>query len=51
IKVYDRLGQSVIEQVSNGGSTQIDLSLLNSGLYFIQATGPQKTLTGKVLKQ
>ena len=51
IKVYDQTGKRVIEHNSTIGKIQINLSALNSGLYFIQITGDKKVFTGKVIKQ
>ncbi|MFN4083874.1 MAG: T9SS type A sorting domain-containing protein [Bacteroidia bacterium] len=51
IKVYDQTGKHVIEQNSTIGKIQINLTNLNSGLYFIQITGGKKVFTGKIIKQ
>ncbi len=50
IKIFDQTGKCVLEQTSNTGKVQINLTTLTAGLYFIQASGNKKTLTGKVIK-
>lgn len=51
IRVYDPTGKRVIENNSTIGKIQINLSALNSGLYFIQIIGDKKVFNGKVIKQ
>lgn len=51
IRVYDQTGKRVIEQNSTIGKIKINLTALNSGLYFMQIIGDKKELTGKVIKQ
>lgn len=51
IKIYDQTGKCVLEQNSTTGKTQINLTTLTSGLYFIQVSDDKKIFTGKVIKQ
>lgn len=51
ISIYDQTGKKVLEQKITTNKTQLDLTNLNSGLYFIQANSDKKTFTGKVIKQ
>ncbi|MBU3682260.1 MAG: T9SS type A sorting domain-containing protein [Flavobacterium sp.] len=51
IKIYDQTGKCMLEQNSTTGKTQINLTTLTSGLYFIVVSGGKKTYTGKVIKQ
>ncbi len=51
ISIYDQTGKKVLEQKTATSKTQLDLTYLNSGLYFIQAHTDKKTFTGKVVKQ
>lgn len=51
IKVFDQTGKCVIEQNSTTGKIEINLSLLNSGLYFTQITGDNTVYIGKIIKQ
>lgn len=51
IKIFDQKGKCVIEHKSATGKTQINLSGLDSGLYFIRVSGDKKIFTGKVIKQ
>lgn len=44
ITVFNQLGQTEFIQKSKVGNNQIDLSKLNSGIYFIQLTGEKKYL-------
>ncbi len=51
LKVFDQTGKCVMERNKMTGKIQINLTALNSGLYFIQVTGDKKIFTGKVVKQ
>lgn len=51
ISIYDQTGKKVLEQKTATSKTQLDLTNLNSGLYFIQVWGDKKMFTGKVIKQ
>ena len=50
IELFDQKGKCVIEHKSATGKTLINLSGLDSGLYFIRVSGERKILTGKVMK-
>ena len=51
IKLFDQTGNCVLEQNSASGKNQINLTNLNSGLYFIQISGDKNIFIGKVIKQ
>lgn len=51
IKIFDQAGKCVLEQISNTSRTQINLTTLTSGLYFIQVSSNKKIFTRKVIKQ
>ncbi len=51
IKIFDQTGKCVLEQNSAFGKNLINLTSLNSGLYFIQILGDKKTFNGKIVKQ
>jgi plastocyanin len=50
-KIYDVLGKLVAQGVANGNISEIDMSNLKSGLYFINATSGNLQSTFKVTKQ
>jgi hypothetical protein len=51
LKIYEQSGKCVLEKKSVTGKIEIDLSNLNSGLYFIEASSSNMTYTGKVVKK
>lgn len=51
IEVYDVLGNQIITQKNNKTNFQVDLSALNSGMYFVKVNSEGKQKTIKVLKQ
>lgn len=51
VKVFNLLGQVVIDQKVNGLSGTLEVSTLKSGAYLVQITGEGQTGTYKLLKQ
>lgn len=52
VRVMDGLGNLVLTQEVNGAvTTQLDLSKLNAGIYFVQASDGNKSVTSKFIKQ
>jgi len=51
IKVYDQIGKCVIENNFKSGKTEIDLSILREGLYFVRVSNNKKVYSGKIIKQ
>jgi len=49
--IYNTIGQELVGNTVNGFQGRIDLSVLNSGLYFIQFSGEQGLKTIPVLRQ
>ncbi|MDC7999535.1 T9SS type A sorting domain-containing protein [Aequorivita todarodis] len=50
-KIYNILGKMVAQGAANGNITEIDMSNLQSGMYFINATSGELQATFKVTKQ
>ena len=50
ITVFDITGQIAFIQKSKVGNNKVDLSNLNSGIYFVQVMGDKKIFSGKILK-
>jgi hypothetical protein len=51
LKIYDQNGKCVLEQISTTSIIKLDLTSLNSGLYFIRILGDKNVYTGKIVKQ
>lgn len=50
IKVYNLLGEVVLTKTPNAAETSLDISQLQSGAYFIKASGNKVTSTQKLIK-
>ncbi|WP_162927080.1 zinc-dependent metalloprotease [Flavobacterium psychrotrophum] len=50
-KLYNMLGQLVIEKQLNSADAALDVSALNNGAYLLQITSGDKTQTSKIIKQ
>jgi hypothetical protein len=50
-KIYNILGKLVAQGSANGNITQINMTSLESGMYFINATSGQLQTTFKIAKQ
>ncbi|HBC03367.1 MAG TPA: hypothetical protein DC015_04005, partial [Aequorivita sp.] len=50
-KIYNTLGSLVAQGPANGNITEIDMSQLESGLYFINAISEDLQSTFKVIKR
>lgn len=50
-KIYSVLGKLVAQEAATGNITEIDMSKLESGIYFINATSGELNSTFKVIKQ
>ncbi|MGV1010830.1 MAG: T9SS type A sorting domain-containing protein [Flavobacterium sp.] len=50
VKVFNMLGQQVIERKVNATTTQVDMSKLASGTYFLEVTSNEVSKTVKVIK-
>ncbi|PHR11121.1 MAG: hypothetical protein COA40_12435 [Aequorivita sp.] len=50
-KIYSVLGKLVTQEAATGNITEIDMSKLESGIYFINATSGELNSTFKVIKQ
>ncbi len=51
VKIVDQTGKCVFEQVFRETTNHINLTDLNSGVYFIQVLDDKKTYSGKIIKQ
>jgi len=50
-KIYNILGKLVAQGTANGNITEVDMSSLESGMYFLNATSGELQATFKVAKQ
>jgi hypothetical protein len=50
IKVFNMLGQQLIDTKVNSTTTQVDLSRFATGTYFIEVTSDEVSKTVKVIK-
>jgi hypothetical protein len=51
VSIYNILGQEVIREIPNAVSSDIDMSELNNGAYFVKVTINDKTETIKIIKK
>ena len=51
VTVFNMLGQQVLSKKVNGNESQLDMSALNSGAYFVKVKSESKSQTIKVLKR
>ena len=51
VKIFNLLGQQVISKIVNNNQTQIDMSELTQGSYFVKVTSDQGLKTIKVIKK
>lgn len=51
VEVYNLLGQKVFENTLDDNTTQVDMSNLSSGNYFVKVTADNQTKTIKVIKE
>ena len=51
LKIYNAIGAVVMNVTTSGDKTEIDLSILSPGVYFIEAELDGRTQTKKIIKQ
>lgn len=51
IVICNQLGQTIMQKKYNTNETLVDLSMLNSGIYFVTITSDKKQSTYKIVKQ
>ena len=51
IKIYNQLGQMVFGKEINNNKTQLDLSVINSGIYIVSIETEKGTINHKIVKK